>query len=170
MNCDEFRQAKNFIFTDIQREISLAHASENQSHKIALENIGIPAGGGNFLAALGLLNYTEFGGKLKYYKKKKNGSDYASENFNLFFDDLGAEYKKFRTEGNNVYSIFRCGLVHEYYVKNNCTIFICSKEKPIGIGHDEDGKYWFVVETYFGDLKRSLEDLERSLYPEEFTK
>lgn len=43
----DFLQAKNFIYTDIQREIDL---------------VSTKWGSGNFLAALGLLCYTEFAG------------------------------------------------------------------------------------------------------------
>lgn len=53
-------------------------------------------GGGNLLAALGLLCYTEFAGKLRFGVKRADGSDVASANFNQFFDLLGPEYQAFR--------------------------------------------------------------------------
>ena len=89
MDYARFKQAKTFIYLDIEREIKLAYASENESIKEVLMKMNIPSGGGNFLAAMALLSYTEFAGKLRYKRKKKDGSDHASENFNLFFDDLG---------------------------------------------------------------------------------
>lgn len=73
-----FEQARSFIFTDIRREIALAHASEFPEGQSALARLRIPQGAGNFMAALALLSYTEFGGKLKFACKKKNGSDHAS--------------------------------------------------------------------------------------------
>jgi hypothetical protein len=78
MTRDEFVQAKLFIFSDVEREIQLAKAQKN-----SLQALGINPGGRNFLAALGLLCYTEFGGKLRF------GTDIASANFNQFFDLLG---------------------------------------------------------------------------------
>jgi hypothetical protein len=72
------------MFSDIEREIQLARA-----HRQKLQNLGVIAGGGNFLAALGLLCYTEFGGKLRFAHKRPDGSDLASKNFNDFFDLLG---------------------------------------------------------------------------------
>jgi hypothetical protein len=131
MNKEDFSQAKGFIFSDIERELQLACTDPG-----TLKAIGINSGGGNFLAALGLLCYTEFAGKLKYNRKKDNGNDSPAENFNLFFDDLGTDYKTFRILGNDVYGIFRCGLAHEYYVKGNCTIFMLSQGSRLGIGKD----------------------------------
>ena len=98
-------------------------------------------------------------------KKKKNGNDFASENFNQFFDDLGPYYKQFRNSGVNIYSIFRCGLVHEYYVKKNCTIYMCGDQSSFGIGVEENGKYYFVVEAYCKAFKAAFELLENDLYP-----
>lgn len=164
MNHREFAQAKRFIFADIEREIHLAYASDTDDYKAVASKLGIPLGGGNFLAAIGLLSYTEFAGKLKYNRKKKNGRDHTSENFNLFFDDLGPDYKQFRALGVNVYDIFRCGLVHEYYVKTNCTIYICRNNHQIGIGKESGGKFFFVVETYFDDFRIAFNQLESQIF------
>ena len=155
-----FEQAKLFIFSDVEREIQLARVS--QADESALRSLGITPGGGNFLAALGLLCYTEFGGKLKYRKKT------ASENFNRFFDYLGPDYKAFRasfTRQNEVYDVFRCGLAHEYYVKKSCTIGMmpASGQGP-GIGRDPSGRFYFIVESYCRDLKRAFDQLEVDLY------
>jgi hypothetical protein len=61
-----FTQAKLFICTDIEREIQLATAD-----KTALQSLGVHPGGANFLAALGLLCYTEFFGKLLFKEKPR---------------------------------------------------------------------------------------------------
>jgi hypothetical protein len=159
MQHSDFTEAKRFIYADIEREIRLAYASELDDFKAAVQPFGIPLGGANFLAAMGLLSYTEFAGKLKY------GSDYASTNFNCFFDDLGAGYKQFRASCPKVYDIFRCGLVHEYLPKATCDIHMSRKpDKPVGIGVEPSGQYYFVVETYFEDLKHALDQLEKDLY------
>ena len=118
MSRDEFIQATLFMFSDIEREIQLARADAGQ-----LQTMGITPGGGNFLAALGLLCYTEFGGKLQFAVKHPNGTDVASANFNKFFDALGHDYAAFRAT-HNVYDVFRCGLAHECYVKKLSLIHI----------------------------------------------
>ena len=155
-----FEQAKLFIFTDVEREIQLARAS--QANESALASLGITPGGGNFLAALGLLCYTEFGGTLKHRKKT------ASENFNKFFDYLGPDYKAFRASfkrQNEVYDAFRCGLAHEYYVKKSCDIAMLASDPGPGIGRDSSGRsYFFIVENYCRDLKRAFDQLKVDLY------
>jgi len=161
MNHSEFTEAKKFILSDVEREIALARVSKNEKGKVSLESLSVPPGGANFLAALGLLSYTEFFGKLKY---KHTGKGSCSKNFNGLFDDLGDEYRSFRVSGTNVYDIFRCGLVHEYYAKHDCIIFMLKNEKPIGIGKESSGKYYFVIETYFEALKKVINDIEKDLY------
>ena len=154
-----FEQAKLFIFSDIERELQLGRAS--QANESTLRSLGITPGCGNFLAALGLLCYTEFGGKLKYRKKT------ASENFNKFFDYLGPDYKAFRASfkrQNEVYDVFRCGLAHEYYVKKSCTIAMLAGGPGSGIGRDSSGRFYFVVENYCHELKRAFDQLEVDLY------
>ncbi len=154
-----FEQAKLFIFSDLEREIQLARAS--QANESVLRSLGITPGGGNFLAALGLLCYTEFGGKLKYRKKT------ASENFNRFFDYLGPDYKAFRAgfnRQNDVYDVFRCGLAHEYYIKKSCAIAMLDSGPGPGIGRDSSGRFYFTVESYCRDLKRAFDQLEVDLY------
>lgn len=78
MQHTDFAKAKRFICMDIDREIRLAYASQRNEFKAAVQPFVIPLGGANYLAALGLLSYTEFGGKLKY-NERKNGSDFASK-------------------------------------------------------------------------------------------
>jgi hypothetical protein len=153
VDVEEFRAAKGFIFNDIERELELARASET-----ALRAAGVRPGGGNFLAALGLLCYTEFGGRLKYNRPT------ASENFNRFFDDLGPEYRAFRQAGHNVYDIFRCGMAHEYMIKRPGAIAMLGAAVPSGVRQLPDGRFEFIVERYYLDLKRAYEELDKQLY------
>jgi hypothetical protein len=78
-------------------------------------------------------------------------------------------------KGINVYDIFRCGLVHELFIKEECTIAIPNNNKPfiiigppdviiqrpvsIGIGEARNGKYWLVLEKYFLDFKSAVRRL-----------
>lgn len=164
MTRDEFKQARLFAFSDIQREISLAKASETPTGAAALDSVQVPRGGGNFLAALGLLCYTEFGGKLKY-NRMLNGRDHASANFNDFFKDLGTEYQTLLAAGHNIYDIFRCGLAHEYYVKRSCAIAMVDPAARAGIIVEGSGRYKFIVEKYCSDLAVQFETLEKHLFP-----
>jgi hypothetical protein len=148
-----FDQARNFIFADVQRELQLAAADPR-----SLEELGIIPGGGNFLAALGLLCYTEFGGRLR------TGRNRPKNNFNSFFDRLGEEYAEFRKR-HDVYDIFRCGLAHEYFVKESCIIAMFAEETQAAIGYDAGTKrYWFVVGRYAADLARAFGALRVELY------
>lgn len=148
-------QAKTFILSDIKRELALADASEKLLGKIFLRLAGVSRGGGNFVAALSLLAYTEYAGRLKMNDFSDGNS---RKNFDEFFGDLGAGYKQLLTQ-HKIYKIFRCGLAHEYYVKKDCTIYMrSSKPLTAGIGHD--GKnFFFVVEKYYEDFKIAFEAL-----------
>lgn len=159
MTRDEFIQAKLFIFSDVEREIQLAKSDDR-----ALRALGVTSGGGNFLAALGLLCYTEFGGKLRFGFKHKNGKDNSSANFNQFFDLLGPAYKTFRLRHKNVYDVFRCGLAHEFYVKRNCEIRMLETGLGPGLGFETSTGCFFVVESYCRDLKNAFDDLQVHLY------
>lgn len=158
MTRDEFVEAKLFIFSDIEREIQLAKAD-----KTALNALGVTPGGGNFLAALGLFCYTEFGGKLRFGVKRSDGSDDASANFSQFFDLLGAPYQTFGDQ-HNVYGIFRCGLAHEFYVKKACDIEMTEKTPGAGVREDASGKFRVVIESYCRDLKVAFDGLQVRLY------
>lgn len=145
MDYKDFQQAKNFIFSDIQREIDLAVSGK---------------GAGNFLCALGLLCYTEFAGGLKRNIFKIGES---KNNFDTFFDYMGDNYQKLR-EKDNVYDSLRCGLAHEYYVKKNCTIYMPALEQITGLYLDEHNTYHFYVGKYFEDFKIAFEKLEKDIY------
>lgn len=130
-----FDQARQFIFSDVERELQLAGAPPE-----ALQALGVLPGGGNFLAAMGLLCYTEFAGKLMFGHTNA-GRDVASANFNSFFALLGTGYADL-LHRHNIYNVFRCGLAHEYYVKHACTIVMRAET---GIRELPGGAFVFVV-------------------------
>jgi hypothetical protein len=146
MNKNDFLQVRGFIYTDIQREIDIARSGQSA---------------GNFIIALVLLCYTEFAGGLK---RNNFSRGQASNNFNEFFNFMGARYKAFN-QSVNVYSIFRCGLAHEYYVKKDCTIAMLHSSTRNGVGRNRSGQYYFIVEKYFEDFKKAFNQLEKILYP-----
>jgi hypothetical protein len=157
MSREDFEQARGFIERDIGRELELARAT-----KTSLESVGVTPGGGNVLSALGLVCYTEFAGKLKYGKKRKDGKDWSSENFRLFFRDLGPAYAEV-AEKCEIYDVLRCGLAHEYFVKRPCDINMFG-DVPAGVELHDDGKVVVTVEKYFKDLMVQLEELGRRLF------
>lgn len=164
MTRDEFRQAKTFIYTDIEREIAWASVWQDANFAKTLAERSIPSGGGNFLAALGLLCYTEFAGKLKYDHK---GNKRNRKNFNAFFDDLGQPYADFRKTCPDVYVIFRCGLAHENYITETCKIEMTDKnDGRAGIGISDDGSYYLVVERFNKDFRKAFDQLEDHLFPQ----
>lgn len=143
MNRDRFLQAKEFIFSDIERELNLAKSGQ---------------GAGNFMCALSLLCYTEFMGGVRRNLFKQGE---AKNNFNSFLQELGEDYS---SQTIDVYSIFRCGLAHEYFVKEDCTVYMLGNKRPaLGI---EAGRYYFVVEQYFADFKAAVLVLEQQLFAE----
>lgn len=159
MDVNLFSQTMTFIVSDIQREIALARISlEGRGHLLPDELRTVP-GGGNFLAALGLLCYTEFAGGLQ-------SADFSPgrgrKNFNMFFDGLAPEYRTFNTE-HDVYGDLRCGLTHEYYIKQQCAILMLDDGHGIGVRWENNG-YVFVVERYFKDFKRAFLRLRDLLF------
>lgn len=133
--------AKGFMYADIQREVDLARDGKN---------------GANLMTALALLCYTEFGGGL--LRGNKFSRDDNRKNFYAFFNAMGKGYSDFGKE-NNVYSIFRNGLVHEYFAKKNCRIAMLKGKEELGIGRLDNGEYFFVVEQYFEDFKTVFDEL-----------
>lgn len=79
MNQAAFKQAMLFAFSDVRREIALAKVSETEDGRKALERVGVPPGGGNFMAALALLCYPEFAGKLKFNCKTSSAVTMRAE-------------------------------------------------------------------------------------------
>lgn len=142
-----------FIEADIDREIAMAKLSENEVW-LGPGKPPRPMGGGNLLAALGLLCYTEFLGSFISGKTK----GHSRHNFEAFFRRLGSCYEQF-AKSHDVYESFRCGMVHEYAVKRACTIFMVKGMETCGLGVDPEGRYYFVVERYFEDFKRAAREL-----------
>lgn len=130
---------KGFIYNDIKREIKLARSGDS---------------GGRFLAALGLLCYTEFMGTIVL---KGEGS--YTKQFKAFFRLMGEEYRQLIDEKKiDVYKIFRCGMAHSYFAKN-CDIKMLNKNYPAGIVINPDGNYLFIVEKYFEDFLNACTQL-----------
>ena len=153
MNVDLFfnEYVFNFIRRDIEREIILAREGR---------------GGGNFLAALGLLCYTDvLGGFIT--GSWERGTSRA--NFDAFFDLLGPEYVAFRQTilPDDPYSLYRCGMAHEYAVKLPCQIAMLKDNETCGVWKDAScGIYYFSVEKYLEDFMKAARRLYEELMDE----
>jgi len=88
----------------------------------------------NYVVALALLSYTEFIGGLISGNLGKNGL--AEKNFGRALEFFPEEYRKVNssiqlqnfdkgtqiTRKTGIYDVFRCGLVHEYFIKGHVLI------------------------------------------------
>jgi hypothetical protein len=164
-----------WMCADIEREIQWARESKSA---------------GNALCALGLLSYTEaMAYLLPSSRRPGNGS---RQHFDAFFRELGPYYANLLDRGEfNVYDVFRCGLSHEYFVKQTCTIamlnttpgsievkgsrinegltekhaptYLLAKPVECALGCVPNGSYYFVVEKYYQDFRAACERLYHEL-------
>ena len=159
MQRDRFDRARAFIAADIGREIRLARGETSRWRRLVRWALGNPPGGGNFLAALGLLCYTEFAGRAKR-------DDFSDGNaracFDDFFRDLGPEYSEL-LKTRSIYRDLRCGLAHEYFVKRSCAIAMLAFQPQCGVQWDGE-RYIFVVEAYWQDFQAAFQKLGQQLY------
>ena len=137
------------------------------------------AGKANYLAALGLSVYTEQLGGLyngdfdnlagnynsfimdyfdpSYQQQEKNAVNYINSHPNNFPKLIQRIKQKKPISG--LYALIRSGLVHEYFMKGESTIFMHSTTFNCGILIDENAspKLKFIVEKYFDDFKNAFE-------------
>lgn len=143
-----------FIFTDVRREIELAKEQADPKERDSER----PPGGGNFLAALGLLCYTEVLGGIR-----NRSLDTARVNFDTFFREMGPEYERLLGSGFKPYRFFRCGMAHAYLPKGKAEMSILDNGLNCGIGTLPDGRYYFNVERYFTDFAQASRQLHSDL-------
>jgi len=156
---------------EIEREIELARAGKDAS---------------NMLCAMGLLTYTEFMAGLLPARRRISLKT-PRDRFEAFFRDLGEEYGDLiDKEYLDVYEVFRLGIMHEYFVKDLCTIAMLNSPGSIvvkggmddsvsppkqlpedyvttpaacGLGATYNGSYFFIVEKYYQDFRAACENL-----------
>ena len=104
-------------------------------------------GKANYLAALGLVTYTEVLGGLLTGNLGLRGT--SKDNFKAFIPYLGQDYVL--TERKlDIYEFVRCGLVHNYFIKGDSSIWM-NAQGP-GVFGDPDGPKYFLVNAYATDL------------------
>jgi hypothetical protein len=87
-------------------------------------------------------------------------------NFEAFFQELGQGYAELLVAGVDVYKIFRCGMAHEYLIKDPATVAMLKHPQmiePAGVFIDPNGHHYFCVERYFEDFIAAARRLEADL-------
>ena len=110
------------------------------------------------LAALGLAVCTEvlgglLTGELREERKSKS-------NFKAFLKYMGNEYFKY---ADQLYNTVRCGLVHEYFLREEPPAKLLSKYWAVRGVFEEEGKLFLHLPTYFHDLFESAEKYYQEL-------
>jgi hypothetical protein len=111
-------------------------------------NAGI-AGNANYLTALGLVSYTEVLGGLR--TGKLGVRNQSSKNFNAFLAYMGPWYADLKAREVDLYDVVRCGLVHNYFIKGESTIWMYARA-DCGIVSSPGGPTFFNVQVYANDL------------------
>ena len=146
---DYFREyVYGFMRSDIRRELDLA-ASDH--------------GGGNVLAALGLVVYTEALGRIRKRNRRRAqypGRTVYEQQFNAAFDIMGPRYRSWRKaferrEGMTVYKAFRHGFAHEYAPKVATKVVMFGAPRVAILKRGR--LYVFVVEAYLARFHRGRE-------------
>lgn len=135
-------------------------------------------GNANYLAALGLISYTEVTGGLIRGTLKKGGSRDNFEAFMAFFhkDYARVNSRMIKDKMSGLYYDVRCGLVHEYFMKGKSMILMHKKRNmTCGISYRKSHRpiLKFVVEQYFDDFKDAFKKYEsevkaKSYYAQKF--
>lgn len=152
---DYFREyLYGFMRSDIQRELDLA-ASDH--------------GGGNVLAALGLVVYTEALGRIRKRNRRRAlypGRTVYEQQFNVAFDIMGPRYRSWRKaferrEGMTVYKAFRHGFAHEYAPKVATKVVMFGAPRVAIVKRGR--LYVLVVEAYLRDFMVAAKRIELEL-------
>ena len=114
-------------------------------------------GKANFLAALGLVNYTEILGALSQGTLRNEGKP-NRDKFEAFFQYMGQDYKDLLNNDPNIYRKLRNKLTHEYFAYTIGTIAMESSTPLLtGIILGTGGDVSIVVQRYFEDLQLGAE-------------
>ena len=168
ISLDNLRTIKGFVKADIERELQLAKVSSTFLRYV-LDFLGINRGGGNMMAVLALIDYTEFAGHV--YAQINHLTNYGP--FTTGFEQMiPSDYKKLSKSPSDIRTIIRNSILYpvddddDYstevavgMLENN----FCEKHSTnASIAYD--GKMWyFCVEKYYKDLMDVFDQLEKQL-------
>jgi hypothetical protein len=149
-----FRTVKSYMESDFNREIQIAYLSSTIVGKMCLQMVGIDSGAANMMSLLSLLNYTEFAGNT--FAQQTSMTNYNP--FTVGYERLPANYKTI-TSPLNLYQTLKNSLIMP--VDNGPEVNVSFTESDTGISY-KNGVYTFSIITYYKDLMRVLEDLEKN--------
>ena len=135
------------------------------------------------LVALALLDYSEIVGGWKTIHL--GDQNWSRRNFDAFFEvmkrvnplyanfEKELETKRMHLKDRSVYSVVRCGLVHEYLIKGGKTLIQSDPSDPDGRGEGlgtppcglyfEDDRLVLDVNRYFRDFQLAVNLCEKEL-------
>lgn len=148
--------------------------------KIAIDN------GLNYLTALGLMSYTEYIGSLMppYSSGLATTTDMSGKraNFYKFYYRMGSDYilfdrhlKQTFGDNNGVYTVYRGGLSHAYFIGGNLKIektrlnlsSVVAKTANSSLGFTDEGKLGLATEKYFIDFITVVTELRKKILTEQ---
>lgn len=142
----------------------------------------------NYLTSLGLMCYTEFlGGLMPKLKDEDKIKGMDHRKFNRFLHRLDSPSHRYKhlddvfmkSLNTSIYKMFRCGLVHEYFIKPihiidsenkkkyllNTAIAKSAKPKDvIAFGQMPDGRIAMANEQYLRDFRKLLVEWRQLLF------
>jgi len=131
----------------------------------------------NYLVALGLVCYTEFmGHEVLKFRNSPSGSGQGKNAFNLFIKEY-MDYSELLDKHEEIYDWFRCGLCHEFKIKNvdggrETGVFhffvgnseevekvkkLVDADPTKGIAISKQGKRILFIEPYLRDFQKGVE-------------
>lgn len=145
-----FAHVPVWMSNDIRREIQLARLAQTKPELMTELDL---SGGGNVLAALGLVAYSEALGRLRIWNRGLGYGKHSEDCFLAFLDDMdGENYRRWREDWElkhpttTLYETLRCGLMHEYQPKVDSEFWI-GEGDALGLA-EERGRLIFKVEPY----------------------
>ena len=160
-----FARVPVWMKNDIRREIQLARLTQTRPKLMAQLEL---SGGGNLLAALGLVAYSEALGRLRIWNLGLGYGSRPEDCFHAFLDAMdGHSYRHWRQQWEQahptttLYETLRCGLVHEYQPKVDAEFWM-GDGHPLGLA-EENGRLIFKVEPYHRHFSAEADLLYRQL-------
>jgi hypothetical protein len=169
MNIEQFKQIKQFIKNDVERELQLARLSDSNVYSFILKQLGIINGAGNVIITLSLLTLTEFAGNV-YAQINRINVKNSDESFKLGFSLLQPSdysYVKLKRHSIDIRDIFKNEItlnptnMVDYIMldKNFCIHY----NTNAGIVCSDESRWTICVEKYYNDLMNVLDLLEKQL-------
>lgn len=140
----------------------------------------------NYLTALGLMSYTEYIGSLmpSYSSGLATTTDMRGKraNFYKFYYRMGKDYilfdrhlKQTFGDNNGVYTLYRGGLSHAYFIGGNLKIrktrwnlsSVVAKTSNSSLGFTSEGKLGLATEKYFIDFITVVTELRKKILTEQ---